>query len=82
VGDVRGINVSAGLTIAKKVNGLALGLVNIVVEEMNGLEVGVVNYAKDGNNLQLGALNLSGEGPWYKKNVGWPLINKNKKKDK
>ena len=82
VGDVRGINVSAGLTIAKKVNGLALGLVNIVVEEMNGLEVGVVNYAKDGNNLQLGALNLSGEGPWYKKNVGWPLINRNKKKDK
>ena len=81
-GDVRGVNAGAGLTIAKKVNGLALGLVNIVVEEMNGLEVGVVNYAKDGNNLQLGALNLSGEGPWYKKNVGWPLINRNKKKDK
>jgi len=63
-----------------KYNGVQAGVLNIVTDELNGFQIGLVSYAKDGNYLQIGAITIRGDGPWYTRVS--PIIGWHRKKDK
>ena len=81
-GNVTGVNASGAIAfVADNITGVnAGGLASIVFNEMNGLQLGLINYARSGDNLQLGLINLSGPEAWYKKKASFFIgINRKKK---